>query len=282
MAESKVRDENYFTVSGWMLNRLELKGIALHVFSIIYGFSQDGESCFTGSLQYLMDFTNASKPTIIKALKELVERKFVIKIENEMNGVKFNKYRANLLVVKEFNQGSQVSLPGGSKETLPGGSKETLPNNISNINNIYQSNSKDTYSEQVQAVIDLYHDICESFPTIRAVSEARKKAVISLLKSYKTEDFETVFENAEASSFLRGSDGGWKASFDWLMKESNFIKVLEGNYADRSRRTEMVPDWAQESDYGDTLRYAESLMQKGLNQELEDRAQKLRESLGQV
>lgn len=74
MAESKVRDDNFFLVSGWMLNRLNLKGVALQVFSIIYGFSQDGESFFTGSLQYLSDFTNASKPTIIKAL----DRKSVV------------------------------------------------------------------------------------------------------------------------------------------------------------------------------------------------------------
>ena len=131
MAESKVKDDNFFLVSGWMINRLNLKGVALQVFSIIYGFSQDGETCFTGSLQYLMDFTNASKPTIIKALKELVEKGFVLKIENEMNGVKFNKYKANLLVVKNLNRGGQETLLGGSQVSLPWGSQETLPNNIS-------------------------------------------------------------------------------------------------------------------------------------------------------
>jgi uncharacterized phage protein (TIGR02220 family) len=121
MADSKIRDDNYFQVSGWMLNRLNLKGISLQVYAIIYGFSQDGESSFTGSLQYLCDFTNTSKPTVIKALKELVEKGFLLKTELEINGVKFNKYQANLPVVK--------NLYGGSKETLPGGSKETLPNN---------------------------------------------------------------------------------------------------------------------------------------------------------
>ena len=127
---SKIKDENYFQVSGWMLNNLGLKGTALEVYAIIYGFSQDGESCFAGSLQYLSDFTNTSKPTVIKALKELVEKDFLIKQEIEMNGVKFNKYKANLQVVKK--------LYGGSKETLQGGSKETLPNNkyINNNTNI--------------------------------------------------------------------------------------------------------------------------------------------------
>lgn len=46
----KIRNENFYTVLGWMLNVLELKGNELIVFAIIYSFSQDGESEFTGSL----------------------------------------------------------------------------------------------------------------------------------------------------------------------------------------------------------------------------------------
>ena len=49
MAESKVKDENYYQITGWMINRLGLKGAKLNIFAIIYGFSQDGESEFSGS-----------------------------------------------------------------------------------------------------------------------------------------------------------------------------------------------------------------------------------------
>ena len=149
MAESKVRNESYYQVSGWMLNRLQLKGIELDVYAIIHGFSQDGESSFTGSLQYLSDFTNSTKPTVIKALKSLVEKGYIVKNENQANGVKFNTYQANLEVVKklywgskEILPGSKETLPGGSKETLPGGSKETLPNNKS-LNNKDLDNKED-------------------------------------------------------------------------------------------------------------------------------------------
>lgn len=277
MCESKVKDDNFFLVSGWMINRLNLKGVALQVFSIIYGFSQDGETCFTGSLQYLMDFTNASKPTVIKALKELVDAGYVLKFENEMNGVKFNKYRANLLVVKKLNQGSQETLPGGSQVSLPGGSKETLPNNISNINKT--NISKDIVNE----VINLYHSICVSFPTLRAVSAARKKKVLSLLDKYSIEDFRKAFENAEASSFLKGSDGGWKASFDWMLKEDKFLNILEGNYADKRRMKEPVPGWMEHS-LGDAemeaiQRVLNEPVTVGNNSELAERADRLRQQL---
>ena len=36
----KVREDNYFAVQGWMVTELKLKGNALMLYAIIYGFSQ--------------------------------------------------------------------------------------------------------------------------------------------------------------------------------------------------------------------------------------------------
>jgi predicted phage replisome organizer len=97
-----------------------------------------------------------------------------------------------------------------------------------------------------QQIVDMYHAICISFPKIRSVTDARKKAIKARLSKYPIETFKELFEKAEASSFLKGDEGGWKASFDWLIKEANMIKVLEGNYADKPRRygrKETVPAW---------------------------------------
>jgi predicted phage replisome organizer len=88
-----------------------------------------------------------------------------------------------------------------------------------------------------KSLVDLYHTICKSFPSVRSLSDARKKAIKARLKTYSVEDFKIVFENAEASSFLKGkNDRNWQANFDWLIKDANFVKVLEGNYADRERK----------------------------------------------
>lgn len=276
MAESKVRDDNYFLVSGWMINRLNLRGVALQVFSIIYGFSQDGEGSFTGSLQYLCDFTNSSKNTVIKALKELVDKAYVTKMESTVNGVKFCTYKTNAPVVQKLNRGSAETELGGSSETAPGGSAETEHNNkeLDNKSNI----NKDIVKE----VIGLYHSICVSFPTIRAISEARRKAILSRLKKYSLDDFKTVFENAEASSFLKGADGGWKASFDWLIKEDNMLKVLEGNYADKPKfgRKEPIPGWMQPNLGDAELEAIRNVMKDEVDPELAERAEKLKQRLG--
>ena len=87
-----------------------------------------------------------------------------------------------------------------------------------------------------QQAVDLFHSICVSYPAVKTLSESRKKAIRARLRVYSLEDFKSLFEKAEASSFLKGSnDRNWSATFDWLLKESNMVKVLEGNYDNKTR-----------------------------------------------
>ena len=85
-----------------------------------------------------------------------------------------------------------------------------------------------------QEIVNLYNDTCVSFPKVLALSEARKKAIKARLKIYSLEDFKKLFQMAEGSRFLKGgNDRNWSANFDWLIKDSNMAKVLEGNYEDK-------------------------------------------------
>lgn len=156
---SKVLDNNYFQITGWMLNRLKLKGTALNVYAIIYGFSQDGESSFNGSRQYLCDFTGATKPTIDKALAELQSMDLIIKTSKKINDVIHNEYKANLEALRDFTTSKETLPP--SKETLQGGSKETLPHN-KDINN-KEDNKSIKEEEKVKKEKSL-DDVIESQP----------------------------------------------------------------------------------------------------------------------
>jgi predicted phage replisome organizer len=135
-------------------------------------------------------------------------------------------------------------------------------------------------------VIDLYHSICISFPKIRSLSDARKKAIKARLNAYSLEDLEQVFRNAEASSFLKGSnDRNWSANFDWLIADKNIAKVLEGNYADKKKygRKEPVPGWCQHSLGEAELEAIQSVLQEdtaATNPEIADRAERLKQRLG--
>ncbi|MBQ9199234.1 MAG: hypothetical protein IJ141_03575 [Lachnospiraceae bacterium] len=74
-----------------------------------------------------------------------------------------------------------------------------------------------------------------SFPQVVKISDSRKKAINARLSKYTIDDFKQLFINAEASAFLKGDNGrNWQASFDWLIKDSNMPKVLEGNYNDKA------------------------------------------------
>lgn len=129
-----IKDSNYILVQGWMVTDLHLKGNELLVFAIIHGFSQDGENRFTGSLQYLADWTSATKQGVMKNLKSLIEKGYICKEEKHINGVKFCEYYST-----QFN-GVLNSVEQGIKLSLTGGIKQSLTNN-KDINN--KNNNKD-------------------------------------------------------------------------------------------------------------------------------------------
>lgn len=92
---------------------------------------------------------------------------------------------------------------------------------------------------------DLYNDICISLTKVRSLSDERKKHIKARWKqfNYKIETFEEVFRKVEASDFCKGkNDRGWKADFDWLIKnDSNMVKVLEGKYDNKPQQDEYKP-----------------------------------------
>lgn len=85
-----------------------------------------------------------------------------------------------------------------------------------------------------QQIADMYNNTCVSFPRLSKLSESRKKAIKARLQTYSVEDFQRMFEMAECSSFLKGANNrNWSATFDWMVKDANMAKILDGNYQDR-------------------------------------------------
>ena len=95
-----------------------------------------------------------------------------------------------------------------------------------------------------QEIADLYNSICKSYPRLTKLSDARKKAIKARLNTYALDDFKTLFTMAEESDFLKGkNDRNWSATFDWLIKDSNMAKVLDGNYKNSvSKPTKAKPN----------------------------------------
>ena len=197
----------------------------------------------------------------------------------EQNRQRQAKYKAKQ---KEASSNGEVTLPITLPVTLGNATEEERESEG-------ESDIKNKIHIDCQQIVDLYHSICKSFPSVRSLSDARKKAIKARLKSYTLDDFRTVFENAEASSFLKGVDGGWKASFDWLIKEANMLKVLEGNYQDKPKRNgrkEIVPAWCEKRNLDDdeiaaiNRMMGEEVKTVGTDPDLAARAEMLKKQLG--
>lgn len=97
-----------------------------------------------------------------------------------------------------------------------------------------------TNSVDYQQIADMYNNTCVSFPRLSKLSESRKKAIKARLQTYSVEDFQRMFEMAEGSSFLKGANNrNWSATFDWMVKDANMAKILDGNYQDRQSESQI-------------------------------------------
>lgn len=95
-----------------------------------------------------------------------------------------------------------------------------------------------------QKIVNLYNDLCPKLNRCMKVSDARERAVKARYSSgYTLEDFEKLFRLAGESRFLNGgNERNWRADFDWLVRDANMAKVLEGKYANKEEE-KYVGDW---------------------------------------
>lgn len=119
-----MKDESFVMVAGWMVSKLQLKGRELLIYAVIYGFSQDGQSWFTGSVRYLAEWAGCSKRTVYTTLQSLLEKGLIRKKVKDVNGVRFCDYQA----VKP-DAGVVKKLHGGGEKT----SDHSIEHSIDNI-----------------------------------------------------------------------------------------------------------------------------------------------------
>ncbi len=60
-----MKNKNYITILGWMVNELSLSGNDLICYAVIYGFSQD-DNFWEGSQSYLSDWLGVSRRTVVQ------------------------------------------------------------------------------------------------------------------------------------------------------------------------------------------------------------------------
>lgn len=83
----------------------------LVAYAIIFGFSQDNESTFNGSLSHVESALMCSRHTAIDVLKSLEDKGLIVKEQYVINSIKHNRYSVFAPVVQKLHYGSAEIAP---------------------------------------------------------------------------------------------------------------------------------------------------------------------------
>lgn len=224
-------------VQGYTLIPDEFLDLGLGVYetlalSVIYGFSQDGSSLYTGGLRYLAKKCMCSRETIKRALRELTAKGYLEKRKRVEGGVTFYDYGV----------GSERP-PVGSER--PVGRVTETPENI--IENIYN-----TLSNARTREAKIFRK-----PTADEVAEYCKARGNSI-------DPQGFVDHYESNGWLVGRNPmkDWKAAVrTWERRQPSFAPAQGGGC--RSRRTRTEESFHDMMDYSREL--GEQLQKMGGN-----------------
>ena len=207
---------------------------------------------------------------------------YISNFEKHQNTEGMEKIREQARIRKQRErEKKRALLEAGNTPALPDNSSEnpeTLPENVTdnvtshvtsrvterevtkqnkNIYNISSNEDIVETSEKTSEVPDRksdrlsydeimkdFHATCPDLPGIRALNDARKTKIRSLVKELDKlkifpgvepeKKLHVIFRAAQNSDFLSGRSGKWNGcSFDWLINKTNALKVLEGQYQNK-------------------------------------------------
>lgn len=76
-----------------------------------------------------------------------------------------------------------------------------------------------------------------AWPVPKALNKTRRTKLAARLRDHGLEEWGRAIERAERSTFLTGqTKNPFSLSLDWLVEPKNLLKVMEGNYDDRTAK----------------------------------------------
>lgn len=107
--------------------------------------------------------------------------------------------------------------------------------------------NKEHTSKDIDEACEMYNALADKIkiPKMQKLTKPRKAKLNARLKECGgLEGWGAALCKIESSAFLSGSTG-WVARFDWIIKQENFIKIMEGNYDDRETKSQSKPGTAE-------------------------------------
>lgn len=86
-------------------------------------------------------------------------------------------------------------------------------------------------------IVGNYHTLCPKMNKVSVINDLRKGFINARVGEYGMDKVICVLRKAGESDFLNGSnDKAWKADFEWIVRPTNFIKIMEGKYDNKKRK----------------------------------------------
>ena len=143
---------------------------------------------------------------------------------------------------KVENQGVE-NLPLESQAVENQGQLSTKESNTNKLNTKEVSTKeyihvKNEFSQACEDIKNKWIEIAQEYDLSGKqlkIDDKRKKAIKNLFKEYSVEELLQAMDKIHISKFMQGDNKNkWQVTFDWLIKKANLLKVLEGNYDDKT------------------------------------------------
>lgn len=182
-----MKNENYINVQGWMINDMELKGNELLIYAIIYGFTQDGESEYHGSMRYIAEALKITKGSVHSCMEKLLKKSLIeISTMDHKNG---NKYRTcavqkmNAKKVSRSKIGTQpVQKMNATRSKI--GTNNNNTNNKTN-NNIAKQSFAEKHKKEIPLVLEKFKEIS---PSLSYGNKTQRNAAAEMIEKYGIEE----------------------------------------------------------------------------------------------
>lgn len=183
-----MKNTDYILIQPTMVKDLRLSGNRLIIYALIHGFCKDGEHVFNGSINYISEWTNLSRNTVISVLKSLVDDGLIAKKESIVNNVKFCSYSVRSAEIAPLVQNS---CNNGSAEIAPKKNNDSIEYNIEDK----KKENKEKEEEFIEEMYKLYPTKCPVRGISLGKSSKDKDRIRRLLKQYSMEDIENVIRH---------------------------------------------------------------------------------------
>ncbi len=191
--------------------------------------SLDTETHCTAGNDYFAQFCNCGIATITRAITHLKDLGYIKEFP-------YDGRVRKLGLIKMISQTNQ------NDDEL---NISNISNNINNTNKqnkLIEDNEDANYnikkkSEKIKWFVESYNSICQSLPKCVRLTDKRRKDIKKIMDKYSEEEILQAFTNIEASDFCKGENNrGWKANFDFILREDKFVSALEGRYNNSGSR----------------------------------------------